>query len=265
MAEDAIEKDTRQIASTLQLPKADVDHCRVLANPAVHPDLATIFGSCEGAGVYAPAQTRPRQPPGRSGTGRHGATDSPRHRGPGARGRRRVSRACVPHLRRATNPHILTPVAADQPRAALAQPARRLHGRQVRHEPVRARVRGGVRGAGIASNALWPRTLIATAAVQNALGGDEPMAVSRKPAPYADAADAVIARPSRDCTGTTFMCEDALAQEGVTEFDAYAYVPRATPQVDMLRPRLTKRSNSSCCAAVLAVMRLPHRCGVSCA
>ena len=49
MAEDAIEKDTRQIASTLQLPKADVDHCRVLANPAVHPDLATIFGSCEGA------------------------------------------------------------------------------------------------------------------------------------------------------------------------------------------------------------------------
>ena len=48
-----------------------------------------------------------------------------------------------------------------------------------------------------------------------------------------DAAYAVITRPSRECTGNTFLCEDVLAEEGVTDFDAYAYVPGATPQVDM--------------------------------
>ena len=87
--------------------------------------------------------------------------------------------------------------------------------------------------AGIASNALWPRTLIATAAVQNLLGGDEAMAASRKPQLYADAAYAVITRPSRECTGNTFLCEDVLAEEGVTDMDLYAYVPGATPQVDL--------------------------------
>jgi hypothetical protein len=51
-----------------------------------------------------------------------------------------------------------------------------------------------------------PRTLIATAALQNLLGGDEAMAVSRKPALYADAAHAVITRPSRGCTGNTVLC-----------------------------------------------------------
>ena len=89
------------------------------------------------------------------------------------------------------------------------------------------------REAGIASNALWPRTLIATAAVQNLLGGDDAMAASRKPTLYADAAHAVLTRPSRECTGNTFLCEDVLAEDGVTDFDAYAYVPGATPQVDL--------------------------------
>jgi citronellol/citronellal dehydrogenase len=90
-----------------------------------------------------------------------------------------------------------------------------------------------LRSDGIASNALWPRTLIATAAVQNLLGGDQAMAASRKPQRYADAAYAVITRPSREFTGNTLLCEDVLAHEGVTDFDAYAYVPGATPQVDL--------------------------------
>ena len=50
---------------------------------------------------------------------------------------------------------------------------------------------------------------------------------------YADAAYAILTRPSRECTGNTFLCEDVLAEEGVTDFDAYAYVPGATPQVDL--------------------------------
>ena len=65
--------------------------------------------------------------------------------------------------------------------------------------------------AGVASNALWPRTIIATAAVQNLLGGDEAMARARKPELYADAAYAVVTRPSRECTGNTYLCEDVLA------------------------------------------------------
>ena len=86
---------------------------------------------------------------------------------------------------------------------------------------------------GIASNALWPRTLIATAAVQNLLGGDEAMARARRPELYADAAYAVITKPSRDCTGNAFLCEDVLAEEGVTDVDRYAYLPGVEPQVDM--------------------------------
>jgi citronellol/citronellal dehydrogenase len=59
------------------------------------------------------------------------------------------------------------------------------------------------------------------------------MAVSRKPELYADAAYAVVTKPSRECTGNTFLCEDVLRDEGVTDFDQYAYVPGSTPQVDL--------------------------------
>ena len=144
-----------------------------------------------------------------------------------------VTRACIPHLKRATNPHILTlsPPISLEPRwlgphvaYTIAKYGMSLCALGFAEE---------FRDAGIASNALWPRTLIATAAVQNLLGGDEAMAASRKPALYADAAYAVITRSSRDCTGNTLLCEDVLAEEGVTDFDAYAYVPGATPQVDM--------------------------------
>ena len=144
-----------------------------------------------------------------------------------------VTRACVPHLKRAPNPHILTlsPPISLEPRwlgphvaYTIAKYGMSLCALGFAEE---------FRDAGIASNALWPRTLIATAAVQNLLGGEEAMAASRKPALYADAAYAVITRPSRECTGNTFLCEDVLAEEGVTDFDAYAYVPGATPQVDM--------------------------------
>jgi citronellol/citronellal dehydrogenase len=144
-----------------------------------------------------------------------------------------VSRACVPHLRRSDNPHILTlsPPISLEPRwlgphiaYTIAKYGMSLCALGFAEE---------FRDAGIASNALWPRTMIATAAVQNLLGGDVAMARSRKPELYADAAYAVITRPSRDCTGNTFLCEDVLAQEGVTDLDAYAYLPGAVPQVDL--------------------------------
>jgi citronellol/citronellal dehydrogenase len=90
-----------------------------------------------------------------------------------------------------------------------------------------------LREDGIASNALWPRTLVATAAVQNLLGGDEAMARARRPEVYADAAYAILNRPARECTGNAFLCEDVLVEEGVTDLSQYSYVPGAELAVDL--------------------------------
>jgi citronellol/citronellal dehydrogenase len=150
-----------------------------------------------------------------------------------ARGTYVVTHACLPHLKRGSDPHILTlsPPISLEPRwlgphigYTLSKYGMSLLALGWAEE---------LREAGVASNALWPRTLIATAAVQNLLGGDQAMSVSRKPELYADAAYAVLTRPSRECTGNTYLCEDVLREEGVTDFDRYAYAPGSTPQVDL--------------------------------
>jgi citronellol/citronellal dehydrogenase len=144
-----------------------------------------------------------------------------------------VSRACIPHLKLAVNPHILTlsPPVSLEPRWL---------GPHVGYTIAKYGMTMCALGFaaefaadGIASNALWPRTLIATAAVQNLLGGEAAMARARRPELYADAAHAVITRPSRDCTGNAFLCEDVLAADGVTDFDRYAYQPGSEPEVDL--------------------------------
>jgi citronellol/citronellal dehydrogenase len=149
------------------------------------------------------------------------------------RGTFAVSRACIPHLREAQNPHILTlspPLDLD-PRwlgphlgYTLAKYGMSL---------IALGLAAELREDGIASNALWPRTLVATAAVQNLLGGDAAMARARKPELYADAAYAVLTRPARECTGNTFLCEDVLVEEGVTDLSAYSYIPGAELAVDL--------------------------------
>jgi citronellol/citronellal dehydrogenase len=144
-----------------------------------------------------------------------------------------VSRACIPHLKLAGNPHILTlsPPVSLEPRwlgphvgYTIAKYGMTLCALGFAAE---------FAADGIASNALWPRTLIATAAVQNLLGGEAAMARARRPELYADAAYAVITKPSRDCTGNAFLCEDVLAADGVTDFDRYAYQPGSEPEVDL--------------------------------
>jgi citronellol/citronellal dehydrogenase len=144
-----------------------------------------------------------------------------------------VSKTCIPHLRDAENPHILTlspPISLEArwlgPHIGytLAKYGMSLCALGFAEE---------FRDAGIASNALWPRTLIATAAVQNLLGGDAAMARARKPELYADAAYAIVTRPSRECTGNTYLCEDVLVEEGVTDFAQYMYVKDGEPQVDL--------------------------------
>ena len=71
-------------------------------------------------------------------------------------------------------------------------------------------------------NALWPRTIIGTAAVMNLLGGEQAMGRSRKPEIMADAAHAILTRPSRECTGNFFVDEDVLRAEGVADLGKYS-------------------------------------------
>ncbi len=83
---------------------------------------------------------------------------------------------------------------------------------------------------GIAANSLWPRTAIATAAVQNLLGGDETMARSRSPQIMADAAHAILTRDPAACTGGFLIDDEVLAEEGVTDLSTYG------PPADQLMP-----------------------------
>ncbi|HEX8385661.1 MAG TPA: NAD(P)-dependent oxidoreductase [Rubricoccaceae bacterium] len=87
--------------------------------------------------------------------------------------------------------------------------------------------------AGIAANALWPRTTIATAAVQNLLGGDQMMAASRTPDIMGDAAHWIFSQPAAECTGNFFLDDDVMARAGVTDLDRYAVTPGARLMPDL--------------------------------
>jgi citronellol/citronellal dehydrogenase len=81
------------------------------------------------------------------------------------------------------------------------------------------------RGDGIAFNTLWPRTIIATAAVRNLLGGDAAIGRSRLPAIVADAAHVILTSNSREFTGRHCIDEDVLLAAGVTDLEVYRSVP----------------------------------------
>src|SRR6202011_265273 len=147
------------------------------------------------------------------------------------RGTYAVSQACIPHMKGRENPHILTlspPIRLESkwllPTAyMMAKFGMTLCGVGVAEE---------LRDAGIASNTLWPRTRVATAVVQNLLGGDEAMARARKPEVYSDAAYAVLTKPAREFTGNTLLCEDVLVDSGVTDLSVYDCIPGSTLGVD---------------------------------
>jgi citronellol/citronellal dehydrogenase len=142
------------------------------------------------------------------------------------------SQACIPHLQKAANPHILTlspPLNIEArwfaPHVAytIAKFGMSLCALGMAEE---------LRPQGIAVNTLWPRTVIATAAVQNLLGGDDIVRQSRTPDIMSDAAHVILTRPSRACTGNFFVDEDLLREEGVTDFDRYLVTPGTTPLPD---------------------------------
>jgi citronellol/citronellal dehydrogenase len=95
---------------------------------------------------------------------------------------------------------------------------------------------GELRPKGIAVNTLWPRTTIATSAIQNLLGGEAVMRKSRKPDILADAAYAIMTKPAKDFTGH-FLIDDAfLASDGVTDFERYRVDPAETLAVSFFVP-----------------------------
>ena len=150
-----------------------------------------------------------------------------------ARGTFLVSRACLAHLRQSANPHILT----LSPPLNLAPHWFANHVAYTISKYGMSMCTLGMAAEfaaeGIAVNSLWPRTIIATAAVQNLLGGDVAMARSRRPEILADAAHAVLCRPARECTGNFFIDEDVLAEEGITDLSPYSYFEGAELQVDI--------------------------------
>jgi citronellol/citronellal dehydrogenase len=143
-----------------------------------------------------------------------------------------LSRAAVPQLRDAANPHVLSlsPPLNVTPKWLGAHTGYSLakFGMTMATLGIAAEFASD----GIAANTLWPRTTIATAAVQNVIGGDRLMAVSRTPEIYADAAYEVLCAPSRELTGQTLIVEDVLERAGVTDFSRYAAVP-GTPDEAM--------------------------------
>jgi citronellol/citronellal dehydrogenase len=151
--------------------------------------------------------------------------------GVNARGTFATSQACIPHLKRASNPHILmlSPPLSMQPKWFAPHTAYTMakYGMSMCVLGMSAEFRDD----GIAVNALWPRTLIATAALAMIPGVDPGQ--GRKPEIVADAAHAILSRDSRACTGNFFIDDEVLAQEGVSDMTPYAVDPNKTLLPDL--------------------------------
>src|SRR5829696_2325724 len=137
-----------------------------------------------------------------------------------ARGTFVVTQAALPYLRESEHAHVLTlspPLSVD--RRWLAG-----HSAYTLSKMGMTMITLGVAAdePGIGANCLWPRTIIATAAVQNLLGGDEAMARARTPEILADAAHAILERDPRECNGNTFLDDEVLAAAGITDLSGYA-------------------------------------------
>jgi citronellol/citronellal dehydrogenase len=152
-----------------------------------------------------------------------------------ARGTFMVSKLAIPHLDRAKNPHILmlSPPLDMQEKwfAPYTAYAMAKYGMSL----VALGLAGELRPKGIAANTLWPRTTIATAAV-NMLGGDRLMNMSRTPDILSDAAYRIFLKPSREFTGNFLIDDTFLASEGVTDFEQYRVNPGSALSPDFFVP-----------------------------
>jgi citronellol/citronellal dehydrogenase len=143
------------------------------------------------------------------------------------RGTFACSQACIPHLEKADNPHILNMSPPLNMEARWFAPHVAYTMAKFGMSMCVLGMHEELRGKGIAVNALWPRTAIATAAVKNLLGGQAAIDRCRKPEIMADAAHAILSKPSREFTGNFCIDDEVLRAAGVTDFDQYAVKPGA--------------------------------------
>lgn len=144
-----------------------------------------------------------------------------------------VTKACIPYLKKSTNAHILTlspPVSMN-----LKWFANHLAYTLTKFNMSMMAIgwAAELKKYNIASNALWPKTTIDTAAVRNLLGGEALAKMSRTPDILADAAYYIFSKPSTQCTGNCFIDEEVLAAEGITDLSKYAVVPGAQLYKDL--------------------------------
>lgn len=144
-----------------------------------------------------------------------------------------MCRSCIPHLKKSTNAHILnlSPPINLNPKWLAQHLAYTIakYGMSM----IVSGLAEELKEHEIAANALWPKTTIATAAVQNLLGGDFLMQMSRTPEIVAEAAYHILRRPSTECTGNFFIDEDVLKQEGIKDLEKYAVNPQQKLMIDL--------------------------------
>ena len=138
-----------------------------------------------------------------------------------------VVKNCIPWLKKGSNAHILTlsPPLNMEPKWLGPHMAYTITKYSMSMMAIGWAAE--FKNAGIASNALWPRTTIDTAAVRNLLGGEVLAKMSRTPDILADAAYYILSKPSAECTGNTFIDEAVFAAEGITDLEKYSVVPGA--------------------------------------
>jgi NAD(P)-dependent dehydrogenase (short-subunit alcohol dehydrogenase family) len=144
-----------------------------------------------------------------------------------------VVKHCIPYLKKGKNPHILTlspPINLDP----------KWMGGHIAYTITKYSMSmlalgwaAELKGAGVASNALWPKTTIDTAAVRNLLGGEALAKMSRTPDILADCVHIILSKTAAQCSGNTFVDEELLAAEGITDLEKYAVVPGAQLYKDL--------------------------------
>ncbi|MFT3660583.1 MAG: SDR family oxidoreductase [Gordonia sp. (in: high G+C Gram-positive bacteria)] len=149
-----------------------------------------------------------------------------------ARGSFLLAKAAIPWLKKSPNPHILTlspPIVFDPKYFATIGTGYTIS--KFSMSMVTIGLAAELADDGVAANSLWPRTMVATAAVQNIIGG-ELIARSRTPEIMGDAALAIIVKPAREYTGRLVIDDDVLAAEGVTDFTGYQVDP-SLPETEL--------------------------------
>jgi citronellol/citronellal dehydrogenase len=153
-----------------------------------------------------------------------------------ARGTFLVSKYAIAHLEKSANPHILMMSPPLDLKEKWFAPHTAYSMSKYGMSLVVLGLAGELREKGIAVNALWPRTTIATAAVKNLLGGDQMMQMSRTPDILADAAYLIFQKPSRTFTGRFLIDDSFLASEGITDFELYRVDPSKPLALDFFVP-----------------------------